>query len=131
MPSSSRAWASATLYSAYFSTAIRWLSGSECAEESGLCPSLARDAESRRSGTSSSLSVAIVSRILRSDEPSSFWGLRYDGNAPSNGTDEIEIDNKTPCYSLGLKRSRCMEELELCDMGERKKRGKSICLFGA
>jgi hypothetical protein len=64
LPSSSSAGASATLYSAYFPAAIRWISGSECAEESGLCPSLRRDAESRNSGTASSLSVAIVSRIL-------------------------------------------------------------------
>ena len=33
-----------------------------------------------------------------------------------NRTDEIEIDNKVPGCSLGLKGSKCVEELELCDI---------------
>jgi hypothetical protein len=127
VPSSSRAGASATLYSAYFSAAIRWTSGSVCAEESGLCPLLVRDAESRSSCTSSSLSAKMVSRILRSDESSSYWGWRYEWNVPSNRTDKIEIDDEAPCYSLGLERSGRVEELELYDTSEREKRGKNIC----
>jgi hypothetical protein len=128
LPSSSRAGASATQYSAYFSAAIRWNSGSVCAEELKLCPSLIRDAESRSSGISS---VAIVSRILQSDEPPSYWCCCHERNALSNRTDEIEIDNNAPCYSLCLEGSRCVEELELCDIRVSMRSGARVyaCLW--
>jgi hypothetical protein len=71
----------------------------------------------------------MVSRILQSDEPSSYWSWRHERNVPSNRTDEIEVDNEAPCYSFGLKRSWRVEELELYDMSEREKKGKNICLF--
>lgn len=129
VPSSSRAGARAMLYSAYFSAAIRRVSGSVCAEEWGLCPSLPRDAESRSSCTSSSLSGEMVSRILRSGGSLSYRGWRYERDVPSNRTDEIKIDNETPCYSLGLERSRCMKKLELYDVRELWKKSKNMCLF--
>ena len=71
----------------------------------------------------------MVSRILRSDESSSYWGWRYERKAPSNRTNEIEIDNEAPCHTLSLERSRRVEELELYEKREHEKKGKKICLF--
>jgi hypothetical protein len=48
----------------------------------------------------------------------------YEREVPSNGTDEIEIDDDTPCYSLCLEGCGGVEELELCDMSKRGKGGK-------
>lgn len=45
---------------------------------------------------------------------------------PSNRTDEIEIDNEAPCHSLGLERSRGVEELELYEEHEHEKKGKNV-----
>jgi len=101
------------LYLAYFSAAIQWNSGSVCAKELKLCPLLIKDAELRSSGTSS---VVMVSRILQSNEPPSYWCCYHKRNAPLNRTDEIEIDNKVPSCLLSLEGSRCVEELELCDI---------------
>jgi len=114
-PSNSRTVASAALYSAYFSAAMRRVSGS-IATEMAVCPSLSRVPESSGSCTSSSRSVAMVSRILRGDE-SAHWG--YERDVPADRTDEVEIDNDAPCYSLCLEGCGCVKELELWDMSQR------------
>src|SRR5260221_3626624 len=116
-PSNSRTVASAALYSAYFSAAMRRVSGS-IATEVVVCPSLSRVSGSRGSCTSSSCSVAMMSRILRGDG-SAHWGWRYEVDVPANGTDEVEIDNDTPCYSLCLEGCGCVKELEFWDMSQR------------
>lgn len=114
-PSNSRTVARAALYSAYISAAMRRVSGS-MATEVVVCPSLSRVSGSR--GSCTSCSVAMASRILRGDG-SAHWGWRFEGDVPANGTDEIEIDNDTPCYSLCLEGRGCVKELELWDMSQR------------
>lgn len=71
----------------------------------------------------------MVSRILRDDE-SAHWGWRYERDVPADGTDEIEIDNDAPCYSLCLEGCGCVKELELWDMSQRQKGGNVRGLNG-
>jgi hypothetical protein len=56
--------------------------------------------------------MAIVSRILR-NESAQLALVFMRGYAPPDGTDEVEINNDTPCYSLCLEGCGGVEELEL------------------
>jgi hypothetical protein len=99
------------LYSACFSAAIRWVSGSVGTKEVAVYLSLIIEA---LSNISSSRSADMVSRILLGDRLCELHDNMED--APSDRADEIEVDNGAPCYSFGLKRSGGVQELELCEM---------------
>jgi hypothetical protein len=49
------------------------------------------------------------------------------GNVPSDGTDEVEINNDTPCYSLCLEGCGCVEELKLWKVCEREEDERNVC----